>query len=54
MSIVSLVSLVHWIAAMVWYAQFDFKWLALGSFIGVGASAGIYMAWVRGQMKHTR
>jgi iron-regulated transporter 1 len=44
MSIVSLVSLVHWIAAAVWHAQSNFKWLALGSFIGVGASVGIYVA----------
>ncbi|KAH0542702.1 hypothetical protein FGG08_002937 [Glutinoglossum americanum] len=52
MSIVSSVSLVHWISAVVWHAQSDFKWLALGSFIAVGGSAWMYSAWVRGQMRH--
>lgn len=47
MSIVSLVSLGHWIAAAVWHAQSDFKWLALGSF-GVIAVGVVAYCWWRG------
>ncbi len=45
MSIVSLVSLGHWIAAAVWHAQSDFKWLALGSLVVVAVGAGAYWWW---------
>lgn len=45
MSIVSLVSLGHWIAAAVWHTQSDFKWLALGSFAVVAIGAGAYSWW---------
>ena len=46
MAIVSCVSLTHWVAAVVWHEQSDFKWLALGSFFAVGAAVGAYGAWV--------
>ena len=45
MSIVSLVSLGHWIAAAVWHAQSDFKWLALGSLGVVAVGVGAYWWW---------
>lgn len=45
MSIVSLVSLGHWIAAAVWHTQSDFKWLALGSFVIVAIGTGAYWWW---------
>lgn len=45
MSIVSLVSLGHWIAAAVWHAQSDFKWLALGSFVIVAIGVGAFWRW---------
>ena len=45
MSIVSLVSLGHWIAAVVWHTQSDFKWLALGSFVFVAIGSGAYWWW---------
>lgn len=45
MSIVSLVSLGHWIAAAVWHTQSDFKWLALGSFTVVAIGIGAYSWW---------
>ena len=45
MSIVSLVSLGHWIAAAVWHAQSDFKWLALGSLVVVATGVGAYWWW---------
>ncbi|KAL2049637.1 hypothetical protein ABVK25_010097 [Lepraria finkii] len=35
-SVVSIISLAHWIAAAVWNTQNDFRWLALGSFVMVG------------------
>ena len=47
MAIVSGVSLGHWIAAAIWHAQTDFKWLALGSFVAVGLGAGAYARWVK-------
>lgn len=45
MSIVSLVSLGHWIAAAVWHTQSDFKWLALGSLVVVALGVGAYRWW---------
>ena len=45
MSIVSLVSLGHWIAAAVGHTQSDFKWLALGSFAVVTIGVGAYWWW---------
>lgn len=45
MSIVSLVSLGHWIAAAVWHTQSDFKWLALGSFAVVAIGVLAYYCW---------
>ena len=45
MSIVSLVSLGHWIAAAVWHTQSDFKWLALGSLAVVATGVGTYWWW---------
>lgn len=45
MSIVSLVSLGHWIAAAVWHTQSDFRWLALGSFVFVAIGTGAYWRW---------
>lgn len=45
MSIVSLVSLGHWIAAAVWHTQSDFKWLALGSLVVVAMGVGAYRWW---------
>ncbi|MCJ1234397.1 hypothetical protein MMC14_002358 [Varicellaria rhodocarpa] len=47
MAIVSGVSLGHWVAAAVWHAQTDFKWLALGSLVAVGLGAGAYARWVK-------
>ena len=47
MSIVSLVSLGHWIAAAVWHAQSDFKWLALASFTLVAIGWGAFWWWLR-------
>ena len=47
MSIVSLVSLGHWIAAAVWHTQSDFKWLALGSFVVVAIGVGAFWWWQR-------
>ena len=47
MSIVSLVSLGHWIAAAVWHNQSDFKWLALGSFVLVTIGVGAFGWWQR-------
>ena len=45
MSIVSLVSLAHWIAAAIWHAQKDFQWLALSSFAAVAVGVGAYHWW---------
>ena len=45
MSIVSLVSLGHWIAAAVWHTQSDFQWLALGSLVIVAVGVGAYQWW---------
>ena len=45
MSIVSMLSLVYWVAAIVWHKQQDFKWLALESFVVVGVAAGVYLWW---------
>ena len=47
MSIVSLISLGHWIAAAVWHAQSDFKWLALGSFAIIAIAVGAFWWWQR-------
>ena len=47
MAIVSGFSLSHWVAAAVWHAQEDFKWLALTSFVAVGLAAGCYGMWER-------
>lgn len=47
LSIVSFVSLGHWIAAVIWHEQSDFRWLALGSFVAVGVAAGAYAGWAR-------
>lgn len=44
---VSMVSLVHWIAAAIWHQQSDFVWLALASAIGVGAATLAFLAWAR-------
>lgn len=45
MAIVSSISLVHWIAAAIWHRQEDFKWLAVGSMIGVFAATCLFMWW---------
>ncbi|KAL8797267.1 MAG: hypothetical protein Q9195_000420 [Heterodermia aff. obscurata] len=45
MSIVSLLSLGHWVAAAVWHTQNDFKWLALGSLVLLGIAAATYHTW---------
>ena len=47
MSIVSMISLGHWIAAAVWHTQGDFKWLALGSFVLVAIGVGAFGWWRR-------
>ncbi|KAL8825515.1 MAG: hypothetical protein Q9191_004372 [Dirinaria sp. TL-2023a] len=47
MSIVSVLSLGHWIAAAVWHTQNDFKWLAVGSLVLVGLAAGAYYRWAK-------
>ena len=47
MSVVSIISLAHWVAAAVWNTQNDFKWLALGSFVMVGIAGGAYLGWQR-------
>lgn len=47
MAIVSVLSLTHWIAAAVWHAQRDFRWLATGSFGLVGGALGWYAWWYR-------
>ena len=47
MAIVSVLSLTHWIAAAVWHAQRDFRWLATGSFVLVGGATGWYGWWYR-------
>ena len=47
MAIVSLISLMHWIAAAVWHSQRDFRWLATGSFAMVGAAVGGYAVWYK-------
>ena len=45
MSVVSALSLGHWIAAAVWHFQEDFKWLAVGSLTLIGIAAGVYYRW---------
>lgn len=45
MAVVSCVGLLHWVAAAVWSAQEDFRWLALGSVLGVGIGAAGYVWW---------
>ncbi|KAL2037969.1 hypothetical protein N7G274_009188 [Stereocaulon virgatum] len=47
MSVVSMISLVHWVAAAVWSMQSDFKWLAMGSFVMIGIAGGAYFGWQR-------
>lgn len=47
MAVVSLISLMHWIAAAVWHAQTEFRWLATGSFVLVGGAVGGYAVWYR-------
>jgi len=47
MAIVSVLSLTHWVAAAVWHAQRDFRWLATGSLGLVGGAAGLYVWWYR-------
>ena len=47
MAIVSLISLMHWIAAAVWHAQRSFRWLAIGSFVMIGVAVGGYAVWYK-------
>jgi iron-regulated transporter 1 len=42
----SLGELSHWVATVVWSQPEDFRWLALGSLLVTGFSAGIFGAWV--------
>ena len=43
----SLGELAHWTATMVWSHPDQFKWMALGSFLLVGASLVIFGIWSR-------
>lgn len=47
-AIVSMVSLVHWVAAAIWHEQSDLVWLALASAVGVAAATLAFLAWARG------
>ncbi|KAF4628702.1 hypothetical protein G7Y89_g9454 [Cudoniella acicularis] len=40
--------LCHWAATVLWSKPEDFRWLALGSLLVTGTSAGVFGAWVRG------
>lgn len=46
-AVVSMVSLVHWVAAAIWHEQKDFMWLALASAIAVGFATVLYVRWMR-------
>ena len=43
----SFCELCHWAATVVWSRPEDFRWLALGSLLVTGISAGTYIAWMR-------
>ena len=42
----SLGELSHWLATVVWSQPEDFRWLALGSLVVTGLSAGLFKSWV--------
>lgn len=46
-AIVSMVSLVHWVAAAIWHHQSNFVWLALASAVSVGFATALYVRWMR-------
>lgn len=50
-AVVSMVSLVHWVAAAIWHQQSDFVWLALASAMGVGAATLAFIGWSRGVLQ---
>ncbi|TVY38510.1 Solute carrier family 40 member, partial [Lachnellula occidentalis] len=41
----SLGELSHWLATLIWSQPEDFRWLALGSFLVTGLSAGLFGTW---------
>jgi solute carrier family 40 (iron-regulated transporter), member 1 len=43
----SLGELAHWLATVVWSQPEDFRWLAFGSLVVTGLSAGMFGTWVR-------
>lgn len=45
MALIGAVSLAHWVAAVVWHRQADFRWLALASVLGVGVGGAAYGGW---------
>ena len=47
MAVVSVFSMIHWVSALIWNRQSDFKWLAVGSFVGVGLATGLFWGWSR-------
>lgn len=46
-AIVSIISLVHWVAAAIWHHQTDFVWLAFASALAVGGATIAFVGWSR-------
>jgi iron-regulated transporter 1 len=49
----SLFALCHWAATVVWSHPGQFRWLALGSLLVVGAGVVIFGSWMRKERRST-